>query len=389
MFRIGSHITSSKGYLAMGKLAHGIGATTLQFFVRNPRGGRARPLDPNDIAAFNRFAGENDISDILAHASYVLNLATPEPDKQKFVRETVRDDLLRLAHFPGAMYNIHPGARKDSSPEEAVRLVAESIDAAYPEESGTTFLLETMSGHGGEVGGTFEDLAAVIRASRNGKRLGVCLDTCHVFTAGYDIVNDLDAVLKHFDKVLGLRRLRAVHLNDSLMELGSHRDRHAKIGEGHIGLDAFARIINHPLLRDLPFYLETPNELKGYGEEIALLKSLRSDGASKKKTAKAAKPTQAAKSAKPSKTAKPVKSAKPVKTPEAVKTGKAVKTAAAPKTRKTVKTEKPARTAHSDKTAKADKTAAAKTSPRTKKVPARTPGPSAGKSTGKPKTAAR
>ncbi len=351
MFRIGSHITSSKGYLAMGKLAHGIGATTLQFFVRNPRGGRARPLDPNDIAAFNQFARDNDIADILAHASYVLNLATPEPDKQKFVRETVRDDLLRLSHFQGAMYNIHPGARRDSSPEEAARLVAESIDAAYPDDSRTTFLLETMSGHGGEVGGTFEDLAAVIKASKNGKRLGVCLDTCHVFTAGYDIVNDLDAVLKHFDKILGLRRLRAIHLNDSMMELGSHRDRHAKIGEGKIGLDAFARIINHPALRDLPFYLETPNELKGYGEEIALLKSLRKEGASLKKTATGPKPKPTAKSKKPA---------------AAKASAKTSAKAPAPKPKKP----------------------AAKPAP-AKKVPTRTPGQSVKKSTNKPKKAAK
>ncbi len=354
MFRIGSHITSSKGYLAMGKLAHGIGATTLQFFVRNPRGGRARALDPNDIAAFNQYAEYNEIADILAHASYVLNLATPEPDKQKFVRETVRDDLDRLAHFPGAMYNIHPGARKDSSPEEAARLVAESIDAAYPADSRTTFLLETMSGHGGEVGGTFEDLAAVIKASKNGKRLGICLDTCHVFTAGYDIVNDLDAVLKHFDKVLGLRRLKAIHLNDSMMELGSHRDRHAKIGEGKIGLDAFARIINHPALRDLPFYLETPNELKGYGEEIAILKSLRKEAAPQKKTVTKPKPKPTAKSKKPAAAKASVKASAKTSTK-----------APSPKPKKP----------------------AAKPAP-AKKVPTRTPGHSVKKSTSKPKKAA-
>ena len=275
MFLIGSHISSAKGYLAMAKDALKIGANTFQFFTRNPRGGRAKALDLDDIARFLEFTKENGISHFLAHASYTLNPATQEERLETFVRETMADDLARLEHTPGSLYNFHPGSRKDLSPADGAKAVAATIDAVLKPKLSTTLLLETMSGHGSEVGGTFEDLRAVVDASKNGKRLGVCLDTCHVFDSGYDIVNDLDGVLAHFDAVLGLGRLRAIHLNDSVHGLGTHKDRHAKLGEGKIGWKAIARIINHPALRDLPFYLETPNDLDGYAAEIAELKKLR------------------------------------------------------------------------------------------------------------------
>lgn len=271
MFKIGSHLSSSKGYLAMGKEAVRIGANTFQFFLRNPRGGRAKALDPADIANFNAYAKENGLGPVLAHASYVLNPATVDEKLKTFVHDTIADDLARLEHTPGNMYNIHPGTNtaKAAQPEKTV---AAMFDSVLEKTQHTTFLIETMSGHGNEVGGTFEQLKAVIDASHNKRRLGVCLDTCHVFAAGYDIVNDLEVVLAHFGKVVGLERLKAIHLNDSMFGLGEGKDRHAKIGEGKIGIDAFARIINHPALRDLPFFLETPNDNDGYRDEIALLK---------------------------------------------------------------------------------------------------------------------
>ncbi len=271
MFKIGSHLSSSKGYLAMGKEAVRIGANTFQFFLRNSRGGRAKALDPADIAAFNAFAKENGLSPVLAHASYVLNPATVDDKLKTFVHDTIADDLARLEYTPGNMYNIHPGTNtaKAAQPEKTA---AAMFDSVLEKNQHTTFLIETMSGHGNEIGGTFEQIKSVIDASLNKRRLGVCLDTCHVFAAGYDIVNDLETVLKHFDKVVGLERLKAIHLNDSMFGLGEGKDRHAKIGEGKIGIDAFTRIINHPALRELPFYLETPNDNEGYAKEIALLK---------------------------------------------------------------------------------------------------------------------
>ncbi|MCD8351012.1 MAG: deoxyribonuclease IV [Planctomycetaceae bacterium] len=288
MFRVGSHISSAKGYFAMGKDAVKIGANTFQFFLRNPRGGRAKAIDPADVAKFLAFADEHGISSILAHASYVLNIATDDERLQTFVQETVADDLVRLANTPGAMYNIHPGTRKDRPYDAAVASVAENLDAAIPAKMSGLFLLETMSGHGGELGGRFEELQDIMSACKQGRKFGVCLDTCHVFSAGYDIVGDLDGVLAEFDKAVGLDKLKAIHLNDSMFPLGSHKDRHAKLGEGEIGWDAISRIINHPQLRDLPFYLETPNELDGYAEEIAELKK-RYGGKEAKKKAPAAK----------------------------------------------------------------------------------------------------
>ncbi len=272
MFRIGSHISSAKGFLAMGKEAVRIGANTLQFFLRNPRGGRAKVLNLQDVADFNAYAKEHNLEQILAHASYVLNPATQDEKLGTFVRETVADDLDRLSHLPGAMYNIHPGHHPDAT--AGVKAVAALLDEVIPAKGKNLVLLEAMSGHGNELGGSFEQLRDIIKASRRKSRLGVCLDTCHVFTAGYDIVNDLDGVLREFDRTVGLDRLKAIHLNDSKNPLASHKDRHAKIGEGMIGMAAFGRIINHPGLRNLPFYLETPNEPDGYAQEIATLKKM-------------------------------------------------------------------------------------------------------------------
>lgn len=274
MFLVGSHISSAKGFLAMGRDAVRIGATALQFFLRNPRGGRAKALDPEDVAKFRTFADENGISHFLAHASYTLNPATRDDRLTAFFRDTASDDLARLELLPGAMYNLHPGSRKEQTPEEGAKTVAANLDAVMTAGPSTTVLLETMSGHGTEIGGTFEELAAIIDASENGARLGVCLDTCHVFSAGYDVVRELDKVLKRFDAILGLERLKAVHLNDSKFGPGSHKDRHAKLGEGELGWEAIGRIINHPKLHKLPFYLETPNDLDGYAAEIAALKTV-------------------------------------------------------------------------------------------------------------------
>lgn len=273
LFRIGSHISSAKGYLAMGRDAEKIGANTFQFFLRNPRGGRAKALNEEDLASFNDFAKKHGIADILAHASYVLNPATDDPKLRKFVQETIADDFARLAHTPDARYNIHPGHRKGRDIGDAIKSIAENLDAVVPREMAGRVLLETMVGHGNEIGGTFEELRDIMGACKHGGEFGVCMDICHVFGAGYDIVNDLDGVLKKFDKALGLKTLRAIHLNDSKFPLGSGKDRHAALGEGDVGWEAITRIINHPQLRKLPFYLETPNDLDGYAREIAELKA--------------------------------------------------------------------------------------------------------------------
>ena len=293
MLTIGSHLSSSKGYLAMAREAAGMNANTFQFFTRNPRGGRAKALDPGDVAAFLEFAKEHGIGPVLAHASYTLNPATADPKLRAFVLETIADDLGRLEHTPGNMYNIHPGSHTGRGVEAGIESIAQTLDTVLEPESRTAFLLETMSGHGSEVGGSFEELRAIIDASKYGKRLGVCLDTCHVFAAGYDIVKDLDGVLKHFDAVVGLGRLKAIHLNDSMFGPGQRKDRHAKIGEGEIGLDAFARIINHPALREIPFLLETPNDVRGWAEEIATLRGLYKEK-EPGKTPKTAKPAKTA-----------------------------------------------------------------------------------------------
>lgn len=274
MLRIGCHLSSSKGFFAMGKEAEKIGANTFQFFTRNPRGGKAKPLDLADIEKYLAFAKEKGIEQILAHAPYTLNACAKDEGLREFAFATMQDDLRRLAHLPGAMYNFHPGSHVSQGADTGIELIAEHLNRLFAEEFTTPVLLETMAGKGSEVGRSFEELRKIIDLVEKNDRLGVCLDTCHVFDGGYDIVNDLDGVLREFDAVIGLERLKAVHLNDSLNGQGSHKDRHAKIREGSIGLKATEEIINHPALRELPFYLETPNELPGYQKEIALLKDL-------------------------------------------------------------------------------------------------------------------
>lgn len=277
MLRIGCHLSSAKGFLAMGKEAVNIEANTFQFFTRNPRGGSAKALDLEDIRNYLSFAEENGIANILAHAPYTLNACAKDEGLRKFTFETMQDDLRRLEHLPGTMYNFHPGSHVSQGAEKGIELIAEHLNRLFEEEFSTTVLLETMAGKGSEVGRSFEELRAIMDKVDKREKLGVCLDTCHVFDGGYDVVNDLDGVLKEFDSVIGLDKLKAIHLNDSLNTLGCHKDRHAKIGEGGIGLAAMEKIINDERLRTLPFYLETPNELPGYQKEIALLKGLYRD----------------------------------------------------------------------------------------------------------------
>ena len=274
MLTIGCHLSSSKGYLAMGETALSIGANTFQFFTRNPRGGAAKPLDPEDISAYLKFAKENGIGTILAHAPYTLNAASKDKKIREFAHLAMSDDLLRLEETPGSLYNFHPGSHVGQGTEAGIELIAELLNDIIKPEQTTTVLLETMAGKGSEVGGTFSELRSIIDKVEHNEKLGVCLDTCHVFDAGYNIKDNLDAVLSEFDEVVGLDRLKAIHLNDSLHGFESHKDRHAKIGEGFLGLETFKNVINHPKLSHLPFFLETPNELPGYAEEIALLKSV-------------------------------------------------------------------------------------------------------------------
>ena len=274
MLRIGCHISSAKGYLAMGKAAQSIGATCFQFFTRNPRGGNAKKLDVEDVKAMVRFCGEKGIGCVLAHAPYTLNACARDEGLREFARNTMTDDLERLSHIPGCMYNFHPGSHVQQGAEKGIELIADTLNRVLSPQQNVTVLLETMAGKGSEVGRNFEELRAVIDRVELSGQLGVCLDTCHVFDGGYDIVNDLEGVLMQFDRIIGLNRLKAVHLNDSMNGLGSHKDRHQKIGQGEIGLDTFKAVINHKRLRKLPFYLETPNEMDGYASEISLLRSL-------------------------------------------------------------------------------------------------------------------
>lgn len=274
MFYIGCHLSSSKGFLAMGKTALSIGANTFQFFTRNPRGGKAKAVNPADIAALKKLAEENDFGPLLAHAPYTMNACAADDGLREFAQRMMLEDLAVMEQLPGNLYNFHPGSHVKQGSEVGIVKISEILNNVLTEKQQTTVLLETMAGKGSEVGRTFEEIAAVMEKVQLQEKLGVCLDTCHIFDAGYDIVHDLDSVLEHFDKVIGLERLKAVHLNDSLNTLGSHKDRHACIGAGQIGLEAIGRIINHPHLRNLPFYLETPNELPGYAAEIQLLKEL-------------------------------------------------------------------------------------------------------------------
>lgn len=277
MLKIGCHLSSAKGFLAMGKDAIKIGANTFQFFTRNPRGGKAKALDLEDVAAYRALAEEQGFYPILAHAPYTLNACAADEELRTFAKETMADDLQRLEHLPGSLYNFHPGSHVKQGPETGISLIAAQLNEILWAGQSTTVLLETMAGKGSEVGRSFEELRAILERVELQDKMGVCLDTCHVFDGGYDIVESLDGVLEEFDKTIGLEKLRAVHLNDSMNPLGSHKDRHQKLGEGHIGLEALGRLVNHSALRELPFYLETPNDLAGYGREIALMKGLYQD----------------------------------------------------------------------------------------------------------------
>ena len=274
MFYIGCHLSSSKGFLAMGKTALSIGANTFQFFTRNPRGGKAKAVNPADIEALKSLALEHKFGPLLAHAPYTMNACAADEGLREFAQRMMSEDLEVMQQLPGNLYNFHPGSHVKQGSEAGIIKISEILNNVLTGQQQTTVLLETMAGKGSEVGRSFEEIAAIIDKVQLQEKLGVCLDTCHVFDAGYDIVHDLDGVLEQFDKVIGLQRLKAVHLNDSLNVLGSHKDRHACIGAGQIGLEAIGRIINHPYLRNLPFYLETPNELPGYAAEIQLLKEL-------------------------------------------------------------------------------------------------------------------
>ena len=273
MFTIGCHLSSAKGYLHMAKDAVSIDANTFQFFTRNPRGGRAKAIDPKDIAAFAAYAPEHGIERILAHAPYTLNPASDKQQTRDFALMVLAEGLGRMEETPHQLYNMHPGSAVGQPCEVAIAKIADALNQSLLPHQTTTLLLETMAGKGSEIGGTFEELAAIIAQVELESHVGVCLDTCHVWDAGYDIVGDLDGVLEEFDRVIGLERLHAIHLNDSMNARGSHKDRHARIGEGEIGFKALAAVTNHPKLRDLPFYLETPNpDLAGYAEEIAALR---------------------------------------------------------------------------------------------------------------------
>ena len=272
MLHIGCHLSSSKGFAAMGRQALELGADTFQFFTRNPRGSKAKALDPADAAALVELLAEHRFAPIIAHAPYTLNLCGAEEKNRAFARDTMSDDLRRLEFVPGQYYNFHPGSHVGQGMEAGITQIAEGLNAILTPELHTTVLLETMAGKGSEVGGRFEELRAILDRVELSDKMGVCLDTCHVSDGGYDIIRDLDGVLAEFDRCIGLNRLKAIHLNDSKNPPGSHKDRHACIGEGEIGLEALARVVRHPALRHLPFCLETPNELPGYRQEIALMR---------------------------------------------------------------------------------------------------------------------
>ena len=273
MLRIGCHLSSSKGYLAMGKEAEKIDGGTFQFFTRNPRGGSAKPLDHEDIQAFLKLKEELGIGTLVAHAPYTLNGCSADEKIRDFAKRTMADDLERMEAIPGNLYNFHPGSHVKQGVEAGIAYISDMLNQILRPEQTTTVLLETMAGKGSEVGRNFAELREILDRVHLNEKMGVCLDTCHVWDAGYDIAEHLDQVLDEFDRTIGLSRLKAIHLNDSQNPLGAHKDRHARIGEGCIGLEALVRVINHPALRTLPFYLETPNDLDGYAREIALLKS--------------------------------------------------------------------------------------------------------------------
>ena len=272
MFYIGCHLSCSKGFTAMERDAERIGATTFQFFTRHPRGSSVKALDLEDIREFLKRKEEKGLGTLVAHAPYTLNACSADEKVREFARNTMADDLERLEHTPGNVYNFHPGSHVKQGTETGIQLIAETLNAILKPEQSTIVLLETMAGKGSEVGSRFEELREILDRVELSEKMGVCLDTCHVWDGGYDIVNDFDGVLEEFDRIIGLEKLKAIHLNDSLNPLGAHKDRHARLGEGHIGLPALKRFINHPALAHLPFYLETPNDLDGYAKEIQLMR---------------------------------------------------------------------------------------------------------------------
>ena len=275
MFKIGCHLSASKGYANMAKEALKIGGNTFQYFTRNPRGGSVKELNMKDVEEYKKIANEKGIEVILAHAPYTINVCSADEKIRKFGIETMKDDIKRLEVVGNSMYNFHPGSHVGQGSEEGIKLIIKALNEILTKEQKTTVLLETMAGKGSEVGRNFEEIKAIIDGVELKEKIGVCLDTCHVYDAGYDIVNDLDGVLNKFDKIIGLERLKAIHLNDDKNPFESHKDRHEKIGEGSIGIEAFSRIINDERLENLPFYLETPNELDGYEKEIKMLKEMK------------------------------------------------------------------------------------------------------------------
>lgn len=269
---IGNHLSASKGYAAMGKMAVKLGANTFAFFTRNPRGGKAKEIDPADVEKFLQLAEQEQFGKLVAHAPYTMNLCAAKEDIRTFSKNMIADDLKRMEYTPGNFYNFHPGSHVGQGAEAGIELIAEALNEALTPEQTTTVLLETMAGKGSEVGRSFEELRAILDRVALQDKMGVCFDTCHVWDGGYDIVNHLDEVLEEFDRVIGLDRLYAVHFNDSMNECGAHKDRHARIGEGCIGLDAMRRVATHPLLAGKPFILETPNDDEGYRREIELVR---------------------------------------------------------------------------------------------------------------------
>ncbi|MDO4545391.1 MAG: deoxyribonuclease IV [Bacillota bacterium] len=270
---IGCHLSSVKGFENMGKEALQIGANTFQFFTRNPRGGKAKAIDPQDVANFRRLAEENHFGKLVAHAPYTLNPCSATPKVRAFAYEAMSDDMKRMEYLPGNFYNFHPGSHVGQGTEEGIRMIVELLNRIIAPDQSTIILLETMAGKGSEIGGRFEELRAIMDGVELKDKVGVCLDTCHVSDAGYDIVDDLDGVVAEFERVIGMERLHALHINDSLNPAGARKDRHAKIGEGKIGLEAIVNVLNHPKLKGLPCILETPNELDGYAAEIKLLRA--------------------------------------------------------------------------------------------------------------------
>ena len=273
MFAIGCHLSISKGFYAMGQEALSLRGSTFQFFTRNPRGGKAKDIDAADAEKLKDSMNEHQFPVILAHAPYTLNLCSKKSDLRTYGEKMMADDLQRMELFPGNLYNFHPGSHTGQGVETGIAQITEALNRLLWPEMQTTVLLETMAGKGSEVGSRFEELRDIIAGVKLQEKLGICLDTCHVFDGGYDLIGNLDGVLQEFDDIIGLSRLKAIHLNDSKNPCGSHKDRHEKLGEGYIGREALQKVVTHPRLKDLPFFLETPNDNEGYRQEIAMVRS--------------------------------------------------------------------------------------------------------------------